>query len=362
MDMRSEWMDRIHRYLQGEMDAAEEAEFIRLCEEDAQLRRWMEEERQFIHALKAGLHRQWIKESFASQPQTRLRLHPGSSFIRTGKEWLAHIAVAATVALLVSLVAFWSFNQWYIRPNKMGYVDLRRAIDNIQRSQYALMNDMHHNGRLPANPGTYGGSGFLISDNGYLVTNYHVIRNADSIYVQDNKGNAYKARMVFQDPATDLAVLKIIDSNFCMNGALPYTLSASEAPLGEQVFTLGYPKDEIVYGEGYISSETGYRDDSTAYQLSIPVNPGNSGGPLFDSKGRIIGIISGKQGESDRIAFAIKATYLKAILDSLPNDFNKRAILRTRVTKNTSHPDLHNNRVALLKQLKDYVMMVKVYN
>lgn len=362
MEMRSEWMDRIYRYLQGEMDAAEEAEFLKLWEQDPQLRHWVEEERRFIHVLKTGLHRQWIKQTFASQSPTRHYTHPGIRLIKTGKEWLAHIAVAATVALLVSLVAFWSFNQFYIRPNKMGYVDLRRAIDNIQRSQYALMNDMHRNGKTPANPGTYGGSGFLISDNGYLVTNYHVVRNADSIYVQDNKGNTYKARMIFQDPHTDLAVLKIIDTSFCMNGALPYVLSAAEAPLGEPVFTLGYPKDEIVYGEGYISSETGYRDDSTAYQLSIPVNPGNSGGPLFDSKGRIIGIISGKEGESDQIAFAIKATYLKAILDSLPADFNKRAILHSRGSRNMSHADLYNNRVALLKQLKDYVMMVKVYN
>ncbi|MBX5438957.1 MAG: trypsin-like peptidase domain-containing protein [Thermoflavifilum sp.] len=361
METRSEWLDRIHRYLQGEMDVAEQTTFLQMCEQDPQLRQWVEEERHFIHILKTGFHRQWIKQAFASS-HLRPNAHPGGRLIQTGKEWLAHIAVAATVALLVSLVAFWSFNQLYIRPNKMGYVDLRRAIDNIQRSQYALMNDIHRNGKAPSNPGTYGGSGFLISDNGYVVTNYHVIRNADSIYVQDNKGNAYKAKVVFQDPRSDLAIVKILDSGFCINRPLPYALFAGEAPLGEQVFTLGYPKDEIVYGEGYISSETGYRDDSTAYQLSIPVNPGNSGGPLFDSKGRIIGIISGKQGESDRIAFAIKATYLKAILDSLPNDFNKRALLRPHAIRGLSSNDIAHNRVALLKQLKDYVMMVKVYN
>ncbi|MCL6524538.1 MAG: trypsin-like peptidase domain-containing protein [Thermoflavifilum sp.] len=361
MDAKSKWIDQIHRYLQGEMDAAEEAHFQQSCQQDPQIEEWLEEERQFVYILKNGFHRQWIHEQFSSLNRmvTKRSAYPGSRLVKTSKEWLAHIAVAATVALLVSLVAFWSFNQLYIRPNKMGYVDLRRAIDNIQRSQDALMNDIHH--KRPTNPGTYGGTGFLISENGYLVTNYHVVQRADSIYVQDNKGNAYKAELVFQDPHVDLAVLKIMDSSFCMNKSLPYKLSPAEAPLGEQVFTLGYPKDEIVYGEGYISSETGYRDDSTAYQLSIPVNPGNSGGPLFDSRGRIIGIISGKQGESDRIAFAIKASYLKAILDSLPHDFNKRHLLYSR-SSTSYRQSSRENRVAQLQQLKDYVMMVKVYN
>jgi S1-C subfamily serine protease len=127
-------------------------------------------------------------------------------------------------------------------------------------------------------------------------------------------------------------------------------------PLGDEVYTLGYPRNEIVYGKGYISAETGFRGDSDSYQISVPVNPGNSGGPVIDSRGQVLGIITGKQSPSDDIAFAVKSSFLAHMLDSLPAGFNKKALLRPQSTLSGI------SRMSQIRKLQPFIFLVKVYN
>jgi S1-C subfamily serine protease len=122
------------------------------------------------------------------------------------------------------------------------------------------------------------------------------------------------------------------------------------------VYTLGYPRNEIVYGKGYISAETGFRGDSGSYQISVPVNPGNSGGPVIDSHGQVLGIITGKQLPSEDIAFAVKSSFLAGMLDSLPGKLDKYALLNSR----SSLSGL--SRVNQIKKLQPFIFLVKVYN
>jgi S1-C subfamily serine protease len=141
-------------------------------------------------------------------------------------------------------------------------------------------------------PANYMGTGFLISPNGYLATSHHVIKDADSIYIENKRFGSFKVSVLVSDPAKDVSILKIEIELFKPLTSLPYTILDSESSLGEEVFTLGFPREDIVFGEGSISASTGYKQDSAAYQISVPVNPGNSGGPLFNSKGDVVGIIS----------------------------------------------------------------------
>jgi serine protease Do len=122
-------------------------------------------------------------------------------------------------------------------------------------------------------------------------------------------------------------------------------------------FTLGFPREEIVYGEGYLSSQTGYRGDSTAYQVAISVNPGNSGGPLLDEKGNVIGIISGKQTSSEGATFAIKTDYLFRAISSIPTDSLKNNSIRMS-RKNVLAKLARKDQI---KKIQESVYMVKVF-
>ena len=101
----------------------------------------------------------------------------------------------------------------------------------------------------------FGGTGFAISSNGYILTNFHVISGADSIHIQNNKGVSYKVKKYYIDPANDIAILKVIDPSFENLGNVPYTIKKTSAGIGESVYTLGYPKDDVVLGDGYVSSK-----------------------------------------------------------------------------------------------------------
>lgn len=170
------------------------------------------------------------------------------------------------------------------------------------------------------------GTGFALTSNGYIVTNYHVVDGATSIAVKGVNGNfstSYKAKVVVSDKNNDLAIIQIEDNAFTNISKIPYTIKSSSSEVGENVFVLGYPLrasmgDEIKLTNGIISSKTGFQGDITAYQISAPVQPGNSGGPLFDKFGNLIGVINAKHTGAENVSYAIKVSYLKNVIDLLP--------------------------------------------
>lgn len=190
-----------------------------------------------------------------------------------------------------------------------------------------------------------------------MVTNNHIVQGADSVYVQSQQGVVYKARLVHSDPTHDLAILDIgQDTAFKALPPVPYIFDARQSDLGERVFTLGYPREEIVYGEGYLSSGTGFRGDSAAYQVAISVNPGNSGGPLLDEKGQIVGIITAKQLTSEGATFAVKTGILLNALNAIPTDS-----LKTELLLNRKNRMARLSRKEQIRQMQGYVYQVKVF-
>lgn len=171
------------------------------------------------------------------------------------------------------------------------------------------------------------GSGFAISSNGIIATNYHVIENAKTITIRGVNGTfdkIYKAKILVIDKNNDLALIKIDDSNFTSLGTIPYIFKKDISNVGENVFALGYPLravmgNEIKLTNGIISSKTGFQGDVTSYQVSVPVQPGNSGGPLFDSNGNVIGIINAKLIIAENAAYAVKISYLMNLIELLNN-------------------------------------------
>jgi S1-C subfamily serine protease len=169
------------------------------------------------------------------------------------------------------------------------------------------------------------GSGFGISSNGVIVTNYHVIEGFKTIKVRGINADfskTYNAKVLVSDKNNDLALIQIEDLSFNLLGEIPFTIKTNNAGVGENIFVLGYPLratmgDEIKLTNGIVSSRTGFQGDITTYQITAPVQPGNSGGPLFDSQGNLIGIINAKHDRAENASYAVKTSYLANMIDLL---------------------------------------------
>jgi hypothetical protein len=176
--------------------------------------------------------------------------------------------------------------------------------------------------------GTSTGTAWLVAG-GYAITSNHVVDSSDTVMLYDVNGRQWHATVAVRDHTNDLAVLGIRELD-----DLPPALPLSRAPgrLGSDVFTLGYPRVDILgrtpkLTDGIISSVNGYRDDPDSYQTSVQIQPGNSGGPLLNMEGEVVGIVSsmlGTVGEAaetvvmPNISYAVKVERLQALLAALP--------------------------------------------
>ncbi len=175
------------------------------------------------------------------------------------------------------------------------------------------------------------GTGFIITRDGYIMTCQHVIEGSGNIKVAVGD-TLYQARVIRKDKNNDLALLKI-SGRFSPLSFAPERI----AKLGQETFTIGFPNPELQglspkLTKGEISSLTGALDDARLYQISIPVQPGNSGGPLLDNNGNITGIIvamldaatafkfSGSLPQN--VNYALKGIYAKALIDTIPEVAN----------------------------------------
>jgi TPR repeat protein len=172
------------------------------------------------------------------------------------------------------------------------------------------------------------GTGFLIDKRGYLATNNHVTKGAKGISVClqiDGEWKAYNAVLVKNDPTNDLSIIRIEDSEFKPFTSLPYNFTTEVEEVASDIYTLGYPQvhimgTEVKYTTGAINSKSGVQGDPTHYQISAHIDHGNSGGPMFNSKGTIIGITDSglDKAEFGDVNYAIKSSYLKSLVDALP--------------------------------------------
>lgn len=169
------------------------------------------------------------------------------------------------------------------------------------------------------------GTGFGITSNGLIVTNSHVINGATKISVRGVNGDfskLYSAKLLTEDKNNDLAIIQITDPAFVTLGSIPFTIATKTSDVGSSVYALGYPLkavmgDEIKLTNGIISSKSGFQGDVTSYQISVPLQPGNSGGPLLDANGTLVGVVNAKLTIGENVSYAVKASYLTNLLDLL---------------------------------------------
>jgi S1-C subfamily serine protease len=162
------------------------------------------------------------------------------------------------------------------------------------------------------------GSGFVVSEDGLVVTNHHVIEGATDIIVTLHNGHRYFADVLHRSIAKDIAVLRIH-----VNDLSPVTFAPPRAtPVGSRVYAIGAPLGiESTVTSGIVSSSrrmvAPYNPlDSLDYvQTDAAINPGNSGGPLVDERGRVVGMNSWKMSRAEGLGFAISSGEIRRELE-----------------------------------------------
>lgn len=170
------------------------------------------------------------------------------------------------------------------------------------------------------------GTGFAISTDGFIVSAYHIIEDATIASVHLSQDSSVFAKVVRSDPMNDLAVLKIEKPtpNFLQVAPM------RSAKTGDRVFTMGFPVSSLLgqepkYTEGVISALSGVHGAASLLQITVPIQPGNSGGPLVNERGEVVGIITSTAAISrfikesgtlpQNVNWAVKADYLRLMID-----------------------------------------------
>lgn len=168
------------------------------------------------------------------------------------------------------------------------------------------------------------GSGFVITEDGYIVTNYHVIDGASSVKVTLYNGDTYDASIIGGEEDYDVAVIKID-----VNGLTPVVLgNSSKIAIGETIAAIGNPLGELTFSmsQGIVSCvDRAINVDGTPFnmiQVDCSINPGNSGGPLVNTYGEVVGIVSAKYSSYssttvEGIGFAIPINDVSAIIEDI---------------------------------------------
>ena len=176
--------------------------------------------------------------------------------------------------------------------------------------------------------GPAGGSGFVVDESGHIVTNQHVVEDAEDISVRFADGTRREAEIVGEDPSTDVAVVKVDAPREALQ---PLTLGDSDSVgVGEPVIAIGNPLNVgisvttgIVSGLGRPITAPNNYTINDAVQTDAAINPGNSGGPLLDSRGTVIGVnaqIASESGGFEGVGFAVPINTVKGVVTQLITD------------------------------------------
>lgn len=294
-----------------------------------------------FYKFKATLDR--VSESYSDK-----MVSPKSRVIHRIIQYTSVAAVSIIAVLFTLYVTGW----FSFKHQIQAYRQLSNTITTISKNQKSLWNTLFSSNEI-----TYvRGTAFAISSEGLLATSYHLVKDFDSVLVINASDSSIKmhAKLVAYDQKLDVAILKISDSVFSSIKNIPYNVNFNyPVELGNYVYSLGFSKNSIVFGEGSISSFTGFNEDTNSIQISIPTNPGNSGSPVFNQYGEVIGIICGKNDGKEGSSYALHSKVLKSILDTISG--NKASSIRF---KNTIRHLPKNKQIS---KITPYIFKIEIY-
>lgn len=361
-------LEAIERYLSNDMDAAERSYFETLRKNTPEIDQMVVEHGMFLHQMEIySVHRNLKQQLQATHAKLLVRgeVNEGGELTAKGKviqlwnKYRKVMAIAASVGGVIALVI--SGLMVYFSPNHNSQIEkLSSELNGLKGTVGFVGSELNKvkNNNLKGVTFVSGGSGFLIDAKGYVVTNAHVLKGSGAV-VMNSKGQQFKATIMEVDQDKDLAILKITDEDYRPMKSLPYSIRKTKTDLGEPLFTLGYPRNDIVYGEGYLSARTGFNGDSLSYQLQISANPGNSGAPVFNNNGEVIGILSTRQAQAEGVAFAVKSKNIYRMVEDMLEK-NDTTLGKIRISNKSSLRGV--DRQQQITMVEDCVFYVKAYN
>ncbi len=364
-------LDSVERYIKGEMSPDERLYFENLRKTNSEIDQMVVEHTLFLRQV----NRYAVRKDFAAGLQDIHHKLENAGNITTPaneqtgklvflwKKYRRVAGIAASIAGVTAVGLSLLFNSVAPHPKDPQVKELVSKIDVLNETTKQLDQKIEHvknkadntaaNNNDIAINARYNGTGFLIDGKGLMITNAHVVKRSVNIYVQNNKGEKFKAIVLKQDPARDVAIIKIVDDRFKPVASLPYGIRKTASDIAEPIFTLAF-NDKMVYGEGYLSAKTGFNGDTLSFQISVPANPGNSGGPVFNRNGEIIGILSAKDVGVEGAVFAVQSKYIFLALDSLRKN---QLYEKVKVSQKSTLSGL--DQTVQVKKIEDYIFMVK---
>ena len=262
----------------------------------------------------------------------------GPDFIKNWKEGEVKGELQKTAQLGIFKCKWYTIDK-YLDDNVLVTIDkavFKKISETKKEESVFLKLYPTYEGGVSQSPATGGwkgnGTGFFIDKNGYIATNHHVVEKSSVFEVDVTKNGvtqSYSAELISKDVQNDLAILKINSPGFQPLKALNYNFNTTVQDVGTAIYSLGFPLvsimgNEIKFTDGRISAKSGYQGNVTTYQITAPIQPGNSGGPLFSESGSLVGITSSGLDRkiADNANYAIKTVYLRLLVEATDAPIN----------------------------------------
>lgn len=329
------------RYLMSEMDEVEKTAFEERLAHSASLKNEFEAYQSFGQTISEGAEYTAITDTLKD---IHADIYPKKKSKLLSPKFLIPIGIAASIALLLFFNPFGkdemtAANENYAPLANDDYGDYAieeaaeatEAADEVNGNSeegYLDSEEMTQgfetlNDSLPLIQYTPRGTAFLISQDGYFLTSKHLVEGKGVIDIQHKELRyTFGTEVVYIDTLLDLAILKCSDDMAQNFAAVPYVFVNETPELGDDVFTLGYSKKDIVYAKGVVSSETGYQSDSIYQEISLPSNAGFSGAPLFNMEGKLVGIITARRSDKQAVTYSLKHNYISDCIENLSDSIS----------------------------------------
>jgi S1-C subfamily serine protease len=348
---KEEIIEQVELYVLDALSPSDKINLEQLMAQDSEVANLVNEHMAFMrliqHRTKKEIVRQQLNLIHKENRSTLHKVNEVLSF-HLNKYWKT-TSIAASIAAVASILTFSLTKNRYDKLLISNNENLTKVANEVTK----IKKDIQKKNEPVAQPqgvSKQTGTCFAINNNGYAITNAHVLHENADVYIYTSDNIAHKVKVIKQDEELDIAVLKIDEDEFKFSkNGLPYGLDTRNSSLAQRVFTLGYPKNSIVYSEGYISSEYGRNDDTSRYQMMLPSDPGVSGSPVFNEQGNIIAVINSRESMGSSTTYALKSKKLQQVLSEI------KEIRNVKSEANLS------TRTEQIKQYKDFVYIVKIF-